>query len=508
MTKGDLVISADFGTSGVKVGVVDSSLSVLARVTESYPLVLKTGGIAEQSPDDWWGALAHALATLRQEVPDLSKRAAALVFSSQLCGLVCCDANGTPLRPCLTWLDKRAAPLGKKLTGGFPEVHGYNLPRLLKWLRLANGAPAKNGMDPTAKMLWVMRQEPEIYAKTRWMVDVKDWLVHRATGEMTTSPESANLSWVMDSRTGREGWSDALCAFTGIERAKLAPITQADTIVGTLTPQAAAELGLDATVKVLGGTSDVMASALGSGEVNDGALHISVATSAWIAGFFPTRRLSVAHSYATITSGLGYRPLLIASQENAGSALDWVCQLTGNGAKDTRFAAIGTPQDDDPFFLPWLAGERVPVDNSALRGTFHGLSLHHDKNALRRATIEGVALNLRWAMSKVAREKGAQTLGPLSIVGGVASDPVFAQTLADALNRDIRVCSARHAGMLGTATLAAPLMGWAGSVCDAAATLKTRTSASYTPNPTRTAQLAARAEQLAKIRRLAIRSYT
>ena len=141
MTKGDLVISADFGTSGVKVGLVYSSLSVLARVTESYPLVLKTGGIAEQSPDDWWGALAHALATLRQEVPDLSKRAAALVFSSQLCGLVCCDANGTPLRPCLTWLDKRADPLGKKINGGFPDADSDTPPSLLPRLRLANGPP-------------------------------------------------------------------------------------------------------------------------------------------------------------------------------------------------------------------------------------------------------------------------------------------------------------------------------------------------------------------------------
>ncbi len=507
MTQGDLVISADFGTSGVKVGVVDGDLTVLARVTESYPLALAPGGIAEQAPEDWWGALAHALAALRREVPDLTKRAAALVFSSQLCGVVCADANGTPLRPCLTWLDKRAAPLGKKLVGGFPEVHGYKLPRLYRWLRIANGAPAKNGMDPTAKMLWVMQHEPEIYAQTRWMVDVKDWLVHRATGEMTTSPESANLSWVMDTRLGQEGWSDTLCALTGIDREKLAPITQADTIVGTLTPQAAAELGLSNTVKVLGGTSDVMASALGSGEVADGALHVSVATSAWIAGFFPTRRLSVPHSYATITSGLDYRPLLIASQENAGSALDWICQVTGNGSKDTRFADIGEPQDDDPFFLPWLAGERVPVDNPNLRGTFHGLSLHHDKNAIRRAAIEGVALNLRWAMSKVAQEKGAQTDGPLSIVGGVASDPVFAQTLADALDRDIRVCSARHAGMLGTATLAAPLMGWANSVCNAAATLKSRSSAAYTPNPSRVAQLAARAERLTKIRRKAIRLY-
>ena len=107
------------------------------------------------------------------------------------------------------------------------------------------------------------------------------------------------------------------------------------------------------------------------------------------------------------------------------------------------------------------------------------------------ATVDTIFHTHGRSAQPLSREKGAQTSGPLSIVGGVASDPVFAQTLADALNRDIRVCSARHAGMLGTATLAAPLMGWANSVCDAAAILKTRTSASYAPNPKRTAQLTA-----------------
>ncbi len=506
--KGDLVISADFGTSGVKVGVVDSSLSVLARVTETYPLALAAGGVAEQAPEDWWGALAHALAALRRDIPDLSKRCGALVFSSQLCGVICADENGIPLRPCLTWLDKRAAPLGKALVGGFPEVHGYKLHRLMRWLRIANGAPAKNGMDPTAKMLWVMQHEPALYARTRWMVDVKDWLVHRATGEMTTSPESANLTWVMDTRRGREGWSDTLCALTGIARAKLAPIVQAETVVGPLTAQAAAELGLDSGVQVLGGTSDVMASALGSGEVEDGALHVSVATSAWIAGFFPNRRLSVPHAYATVTSGLDFRPLLIASQESAGSALEWVLSVTGGGSVQTGFSDIGAPQSDDPFFLPWLAGERVPTDNDSLRGTFHGLSLHHDQNAMRRAAIEGVALNLRWAMSKVSREKGVRNTGALSIVGGAAANPVFAQTLANALGRDIRVGEARHAGMLGTATLAAAHMGWAKDAQTAAATLKSRTSAFYTPDAAQMDAISIRAARLEKIRRHLIRSYT
>ncbi|MGR3714479.1 MAG: xylulokinase [Shimia sp.] len=505
--QGDLVISADFGTSGVKVGVVDGDLNILARVTESYPLALGPGGVAEQAPDDWWAALTRAISELRHQVTDLRDRASVLVVSAQLCGLICADEHGTALRPCMTWIDKRASPLAQALIGGFPQVHGYQVAKLARWLWLANGAPAKNGMDSTAKILWMQRNEPDILARSRWLIDVKDWLVHRATGVMTTSPESANLSWVMDSRRGREGWSPQLANMSGVPLDKLAPIVNADSVVDTLTPQAAAELGLDPKVRVLAGTSDVTASALGSGEVEDGALHISLATSAWIAGFFPERRLSVPSSYATVTSGLDMRPLLIASQENAGSALDWAAKVTG-GSDAHDLEKIGTAQPDDPFFLPWLAGERVPVDNDALRGTFFFLSLHHDAAAMRRAAVEGIALNLRWAMSKVSREKGVRRNGALTLVGGGAANPQVAQTLADALNRDIRVGEARHAGMLGTATLAASEMGWAASPAEAATKLRQRTTAHYTPDPARVDALNTRADRLEKLRRTAIRSYT
>ncbi|MEQ9692958.1 FGGY family carbohydrate kinase [Shimia sp. SDUM112013] len=511
MTERDLVISADFGTSGVKIGVVDSDLQLVTRATATYPLSLDSGGVAEQSPDDWWAALARGLADLRHHVPDLMDRAGALVMSTQLCGVICADENGHALRPCLTWLDKRAAPLGRALVGGFPEVHGYQLFKLARWLRIANGAPAKNGMDPTAKYLWIARNEPEIFARTRWFLDVKDWLVHRATGRFTTSAESANLSWMMDTRPGREGWSEVLADKVGVPLEKMPEILDAADIVGTLTPQAAAELGLRADVPVLGGASDVTAAALGSGEVADGALHISVATSAWIAGFMPSRILNVAGSYATITSALGFRPLLIASQENAGSALEWGVKISGGRVESEALAHafddMGAPRADDPYFLPWLAGERVPIDNDAVRGVFHGLALHHDARAIRRATIEGVALNLRWAYGRVSREKPVLCDGPISMVGGVSANPAFAQTVADALNREVRVGGSRHAGVLGAATLAAPVMGWADTPWQAAETLRENTNAHYTPDPARVEDLDRRAAQLEKIRKHILRSY-
>jgi xylulokinase len=507
----DLVVSADFGTSAVKVGVVDRNLNILARAVETYPLDLDAGGHAEQAPQDLWAALARALRTLGHEIPNLKERTGVLVFCSQICGVICADENGTPLRPCLTWLDKRAAPLGRELIGGFPEVLGYKLTKLQRWLRLANGAPAKNGMDPTTKLLWLMQNEPETVARTRWFLDVKDWLVHCATGVFTTCPESANLTWLMDTRPGREGWSPALAKMTGIPLDKMPKITSGTEVVGHLTARAAAELGLGDQVQVLGGTSDVTAAALGSGEVEDGALHISVATSAWVSGFFPSRRLNVPHSYATIASSVDYRPLLVASQENAGSALEWAVRVTG-GLESTENLAdayqnIGAPRADDPYFLPWLAGERVPVDDDALRGAFHGLSLHHGPNDIRRAALEGVVLNLSWAYDIVSREKGVRTDGPLSLVGGVAMNPVFGQMLADSLNRDIRVGEARYAGLLGAATLAAPTMGWTDTVLAAAAQLKTKTHATYKPDPARVIAVAARKARLAKIRKHILRSY-
>lgn len=509
--KGDLVISADFGTSGVKVGVVDDDLRLLARATETYPLSLATGGIAEQSPPDWWDALARALATLRDEVPALRDRAAALVFSSQLCGVICTDEQGTPLRPCLTWLDKRAAETGRALIGGFPSAHGYRIDKLARWLRIANGAPARNGMDPTAKILWIKSQEPEIYRQTRWILDVKDWLLHRATGRFTTCPESANLTWLMDTRPGQEGWSPALSAMTGIALDRMPEMVDGEEVLGPLTKQAAEDLGLAPDTLVLGGTSDVTAAALGSGQVADGALHIAAATSCWIAGFMPGRVLSVASSYATLTSSLAYRPLLIASQENAGSALEWAVRVSGGETEGEAlkgaFDNMGAPQEDDPFFLPWLAGERVPVDNDAIRGVFHGLALHHDACALRRAALEGVALNLRWSYGKLMRERAIHKDGPISMVGGVAANAAFAQTVADALNREVWVGEARHAGVLGTATLAAKTLGWAASARDAAATLRTRTTGVFAPDPARVEALAARNARLEKIRRHILKSY-
>jgi xylulokinase len=454
---GDFILAADFGTTGVKVALVDHALAIRHSAAATYPLIIGGGGIAEQNPNDWWAAFGQAVAGLATEAGPLAGRIAAISFCAQTCGVVCADADGRPLRPALIWMDKRAAPEARRFVGGFPTVHGYNAFKGIAWALLANGAPSRNGMDPVCKMIWLRDREPETWRRTRLLLDVKDWLVLHATGNATTTGDSANLTWMMDTRRGREGWSPTLARMAGVPLDMLPPIVDGASVTGGLLPRAAAELGLDVGIPVLAGVSDVTAAALGSGATQDGQMHICIGSSSWIAGFHPSRVLSSAHSFATINSGVGNRLLLIATQESAGSALDWVGSLGGpNTAADASAVRV-----DDPIFVPWLAGERVPVDDDRMRGSFTGLSLNHDHAALRRSALEGVAFNLGWAHECVSRKlRGTPSDAPLPVVGGGALNRPLVRMLANTLERPLRLGRERFAGVSGAAAIGAAAVGW------------------------------------------------
>ena len=475
----ELIIAADFGTTGVKLGAVDRDLRLIAWTREPYPLAVDAAsGAAEQNPQDWWDAAVRGVARLSAQLPGLREAAGALVLCAQMCGVVCTDAAGAPLRPCLIWLDKRAGPAARRLVGGLPSYEGYALGKLARWLPLANGAPSLNGADPPAKMLWLRENEPGTWGSTDKLLDVRDWLVLHATGRAVTTYDCANLTWMMDSRAGRVGWSAPLMRLVGVDRARLPDIVDGSAIVGGLRAGAARELGLREGLPVVAGSGDVCASALGSGAVDDGALHIHIGTSSWVGGFFPSRRLSVANHFATIASAAGARPLLIATQETAGECLNWAARAFGADAPggDAIAALISAaqacqPGAQDPLFLPWLAGERMPIDDERLRGGFLGLSLAHDRRHLARAVLEGIALNLRWALEYVARQRGAHAGahagahdGAMPVVGTVAGDPFFVQLLADVLQRPLQMLAdPACAGVLGASTFAATALGWAAS---------------------------------------------
>jgi xylulokinase len=453
---GELLVAADVGTTSVKVGLVDRHLSILAAVREDIVLSYPQPNRVEQDPEDWWRALCRAVRVLLRNHPETSRKIGGIVLAAQMCGVVAADEDGRPLRPCMVWLDKRAGALMRSSIGGWPKIAGYNAIQLLRSIQITNGAPSLNGMDPTAKMMWLRQAEPEIWANTAKLLDVKDWLLHRATGRFCTTADSAHLTWMLDTRGGKAIWSPELMKRYGIPREKLPDIIGGTDIVGSLTPPAAAELGMPAGLPVVAGCGDVCAAAIGSGATGDGELHVSLGTSAWIGGFYPGRRLSITESFATITSPAGNRPLLIATQECAGACLDWLNSVMGSPSE-----AHQDQSGNLPIFLPWLAGERVPIDDNRLRGAFLGLSLATSQHDLVAAVTEGIALNLRLAMSSVTRLRGTVSAGPLPVIGGAANSDQLCQTLADCLQRDLkRPMAPQYASLRGAAALASVALGW------------------------------------------------
>ncbi|NMD08519.1 MAG: hypothetical protein GYA66_11140 [Phyllobacteriaceae bacterium] len=477
--KRDRIIAVDVGTTGLRVGVVRADLQIEAVAVQSYPTRYALPGHAEQDPDQWWQALSKALAELNSKIPGLSSQAAGLAFAAQLCGVVAVDETGAPLRPCLIWLDKRSAGLTRAAMGGFPSVFGYGAYKLATSLWLTNGAPSLNGMDPPGKMMWLRQNEPETWGRIHKLLDVKDWLVHKSCGRFVTTADSANLTWMMDSRASRMCWSPYLMARFGISQAMLPDIVPGDSSPGGLTADASTALGLPAGLPVIAGCGDVCAAALGSGQVADGELHLSLGTSSWIGGFYPGRRLSASEGYATITSPVDNRPLLIATQESAGSCLDWFSGVIGDAIPSRG----GSSQCEPPLFLPWLAGERVPVDDNRLRGSFLGLSLMHDAASMAQGVLEGVALNTRWAYTSVSKQRGTVANQRLRLVGGAAQNPDLCQALANSLATELSVGPVpRLAGVQGVAAIAGASLGFFGSTWEAAASLSKHEQTVYAPD--------------------------
>jgi xylulokinase len=493
MAEADLVLGIDVGTSSVKAALFDAHGAIHASARASYPTRFPEPGHAEQDPHDWWRAVGEAVREGVAAIPNAAQRVAGIGIAAQMCGTVAVDSRGEPLHPCLIWLDTRSREIARRIAGGALSIGGYGVVRTLRWLRLANGAPNLDGRDPLCKILWLRER---FGAQAARYLDVKDWLVHRCTGGYATTPDVAQLTWLMDNRVGRRDWSDAYLDRFGLTRAMLPEIVPSSTASGLLTPEAALHLGLHPGVPVSGGVSDLNASAIAAGDHGEGAYHFSLGTSAWWGAHSMRRRVSPATGIATICAAHQDRYLLAAAQENAGAAARWAAAAFGYGderALDAE-AARCTPTAATPLFAPWLYGERVPVSAREGHGALLYASLRTTRADLAYAVLAGVALNARWAYAHAQRLVAASS-APLRLTGGGARSAVWRQVFADVLRRPLQVLEApEYAGARGAAMTAAVVCGWYQKLEETAA--MARHGDTTEPNPARAAWADERYAQL------------
>ncbi|HVB70156.1 MAG TPA: FGGY-family carbohydrate kinase [Acidimicrobiales bacterium] len=461
---GDLVLSVDLGTGGPKVGLVSADAKVVAFEHHAVTTHFGADGAATQDAAEWWSIIVAASRRLLAKADVDARAVRAVAVTGQYASTVPVDANGEPTGPCLTWLDTRGGPYVRRRLGG--PAFGYNPRAVTRFVRISGGAPSTAGADPIGQILYLTNTDADLVARTRWFMEPVDYLTMRLTGVASATHASRLAAWLTDIRNlARLEYDQGLADLVGVDLAFLPPLATFGSIVGTVRPDVATDLGLGGGVAVIAGMPDLHAAALGSGAVRPHETHLALSTTSWISCPVATKKTDALHSIATAPGLTNDSYLVIDNQETGAKSLDWLrATLAGAGASATyedltNLATSSPPGANGATFAPWLAGERSPVDDKRVRASFSGLSVTTTAADMTRAVLEGVAANSAWLLRYVEKFTGRR-LEPLRLLGGGAQSSLWCQIYADTLGRCVeQVPQPMLAQLRGAATMASVALG-------------------------------------------------
>ncbi len=465
------ILAVDLGTGGPKTGAVSLRGDLLGHALGSVRTRYLPDGGAVQDPAEWWDLIRDGVRSLLASKVAAASDLAGVGLTGQWGSTVPVDADGRPAGDCLLWADTRGGRFSSKAMGGPVSLFGYSPGNMLRWIQITGGAPSPSGADPLGHELYLRNCEPELYARSKTLLEPLDYLGLRFTGRCAATPASMILSWLTDNRPGaRPRYVRELVARSGRDPERLPELLPTGSTLGKVLVEVADELGVP-SVPVVAGVPDLHTAFIGSGAVRAYEAHLTISTTAWIACEVPFKRTDVIHQMATVP-GLRSNSYLVANNhETAGLCLKWLRESVvapGDGLIDamgpsfddlTALAARVPAGSDGVIFTPWLNGERTPVEDRTLRGAFLNLSLTTDRAHLVRAVLEGVAFNARWLLDAV---EGfiRRPLPVLRILGGGAASELWCQIHADILGRRIeRVADPMYANLRGAALFAGISLG-------------------------------------------------
>lgn len=459
------ILAIDMGTGTAKAALVSRQGRIAAAAMREIETEHRPGGGAEQDPEQWWRAVVEAAreALERSGLPHES--VVAVRCATQWAVTVPVDAEGSPLCNAISWMDTRGGPYVRQLVDGPIKVGGYSVRKLPRWLRLTGGAPVLSGIDGLGHLLYLKNERPDVYAAAAAFLEPMDYLNLRLSGRCAASYGSIYPYWLTDNRdVSRVHYDPRLIRRAGIDPAKLPELLPVDAVLGALAPAACEELGLGPHTRVLSGLSDSQAAAIGAGIVEEGHAYISIGTTSWLSCLVPRKKTDLRHLIATNPAALPGRHQVVAEQGAAGRCLEFVARnvLFGDDADGPapppdlfelldRQAATVPAGSDGLIFTPWLNGVNAPREDPFTRSAFFNQSLATTRAHYARATMEGVAYNLRWLRGAVERFAGRR-FERLNLIGGAAQSDTWCQILADVLDRPIgRVAAPRYANAVGAA---------------------------------------------------------
>ncbi|MEI7845845.1 MAG: FGGY family carbohydrate kinase [Chloroflexota bacterium] len=475
-----LILSVDLGTTSIKLAIIDKNGSIKATSTQEYELSTQQASYVECSDVTYWNAFSNALDELLAKLGDDKAAITVLGISAQGETLFFLDEKGNPLRDAIVWMDNRAEKEASELRERFTDELCYSI----------TGQVQFDPCWPAAKILWVKKNQPEIFAKTKTFALIEDWFIYRLTGRMV-SEGSLLCSTVYWNIITKQWWPEML-NYLNISKNQLPQIMEPGQVVTTINKEIADRLGLNPNIIVCTGALDQAAAAIGIGNIREGCFSENIGAALAICAplakplFDPNRKMPLHY--------FGIPDMyMLHTFTTGGMAIKWFrdsfCEAeksVGNLAAKSAYelmddeACIIAPGCDGLVALPHLSGSMAPDVNAKAKGVFYGFTMKHGKPHFIRAIMESIGFIIRRNIE--ALEKTGLKVTELRSSGGGSKSPLWNQIKADIIKKPLVTIKCPEAACLGAAILAGTAIGIFDSVekaCESMAEEKDR----FIPNP-------------------------
>src|SRR6266545_1848662 len=448
----DLLLGIDAGTTSVKAGLFSPDGHCLALARQEYQLSTPQASWAELDPEIYWQACVATTKQVLQQANVNADRVAALSVSSQGETMIAVDSKGSPVYPAIVWLDNRAAHEAETLAEKYSSV-AYQ----------TTGIPEIIPTWTACKILWLKQNKPEVFGRADKFLLVQDYLIFRLTGRYATNSSVSCTTLYFD--IVHDSWWQPILDEIGIGIKQLPKLISPGEVVGNISKEAASQIGLAQTTKVVGGGMDQSVGAIGAGNIHSGVVSETTGAALTIQVTIPSPDVDKKKIIPVYSHSIPKRYLFVPVCPTAGMAYKWFRDTfagpeMARAEKDSTdsydllnlLAAEVPPGCDGLIMLPHLMGAFSPDPNPVARGSFAGFTLSHTRSHFARAILVGVAFLLKRNLD-VLQQAGVE-VKEIRSTGGGARSPLWNQIKANVCNLPIVTLQNEETALLGVAILA------------------------------------------------------
>ncbi len=429
-------IGVDLGTSSVKLLLLGSG-GVCNIISREYPVSYKKPGWSEQNPEDWWRETIKGIKELTKDID--KSQVKGISFGGQMHGLVILDENDNVIRPAILWNDTRTQYETDYLNNTIGKSRLVSL----------TGNIAFAGFT-APKIMWVKNNEPENFNKISKIMLPKDYIACRLTGNHCTDMSDASGMLLLD--VEHRCWSKEMLEIVGISENQLPKLYESYEPVGYVKENVANELGFN-NVTVIAGAGDNAAAAIGTNTVNNGDCNISLGTSGTVfvaSDAYKADYKNAIHNFCHATGNYHYMACMLSA---ASCSKWWIEDILGTNDYAGEYKKYDKMGENSIFFLPYLTGERSPLNDSEIRGMFYGIDISSTRQDMSFAILEGVAFALRQNID-IIKSMGI-SITKSKICGGGTKNRLWLEIIANVLNIELEIPENQEGASFGAALLAA-----------------------------------------------------